>query len=388
MNTTAPAAGLILSSPVRTAIRADLSRAGQLPVPESRTAAALARDAAELHRRLRHWMPTAEACRRAEDTSPSARARWDELLHTASQPLSPAPSIEYAIGLSVTLREMLRGVLRAAGPGPSIAEVTEHLTESIATAVYLPGSAVSPDRIAAQLDCPSERVRHVLTDLTARGALHARGARLVITTTDHQHTEQARYVAGQLRAQIGAGLHPPGTGLPAASSLARRFVCQQPVIVRALALLSADGLIRVPPAGRATVLDTARNLPPARRAARLARKIPAPADEAIDPLLRDVHRQWIRRATVPPAELTHQWGQLRALAHAQTRRNSWAPDTVPAHRLLAQLAAAPLPKSAWLRPWHLAVLAAALRAVLPARQHATVAISVRLGPTRTPGAPS
>lgn len=60
-------------------------------------------------------------------------------------------------------------------------------------------------------------------------------------------TPQARYrqVADELRAAIRRGEYPPGTALPSQPELARKYGLNQTSINRAIAILRAEGLVRV-----------------------------------------------------------------------------------------------------------------------------------------------
>ncbi|MER6913872.1 hypothetical protein ABT354_19555 [Streptomyces sp. NPDC000594] len=362
----------VLDTKARETLRADISRAGRLPQPGRTAAPALAQDAAGLTERLRHWAPVARSCRHADTGSPTATARWDTLLAEADRAPETAPTTECVIRLATALRELLRAVTLTTQPGPTIADIAAHLTTGITGGRYPAGSALSPKQLTTDLGAPRARVQDALDDLAADRRLEVRGTRYFVPTTHDALTAQAHCIADRLRAQIAAGLHPPGSRLPVTDVLARRFVCQHPPVTAALHLLANDLLIDLPVSGRAEILPAARTLPPGPRADPLPPGTPHPTGPAADRLIHTVRQQWLRRTPVTDTDVHAQWIQLRALAAARVpaRRNA-------AHgreaRALAELAAAALPDTVWLRPWHLAVLAAALRAVPGERVHAGAA---------------
>ncbi|MEU9337961.1 GntR family transcriptional regulator [Streptomyces sp. NPDC048290] len=349
-----PGAPLALTSAQSGALRADLALCARLPRPRFTSAAAVANDAAVLRERLDRWVPFARTCRTAEIISLTATARWDELLTAAEhRPTGPA-STDSVILLRAALRQLLRAIDSSAAPGLSISELTEHFTTGISSGRYLPGTVLSRTALTKALGCPRERLTDVLTDLTADSILDRRGPQqLVVPVPEDGPQTRARYIAGRLTAQIAAGLYPPGTRLPTTSGLGRLFLCGADPVRAALQLLAGKGLLQVPGKGGALVLAPALGLPPPPRSAPPAAG-PGPRDD--DVLLPDyVRRQWRNRRSVPAENLTGQWERLRILAAAVPAQDSGRDGL-----LLTELASAPLPDPPWLRPWHLAVLAAAL----------------------------
>ncbi|MEV7284925.1 hypothetical protein AB0O01_10260 [Streptomyces sp. NPDC093252] len=102
--------------------------------------------------------------------------------------------------------------------------MTEHLTAGIRSGQYLPGTVLSPLRLSGRLGCSRARMDAAVADLATVGALQRQGARLFVPVTGNIPQIRARYIADRLTAQIAAGLHPPGSPLPAASTLALHFV--------------------------------------------------------------------------------------------------------------------------------------------------------------------
>ncbi|MEV7284924.1 hypothetical protein AB0O01_10255 [Streptomyces sp. NPDC093252] len=90
---------------------------------------------------------------------------------------------------------------------------------------------------------------------------------------------------------------------------------------------------------------------------------PSPATDTDLLLPGRIRRQWKHRSSVSLTDIAEQWTRLRSLANragAGASGKSSDRDVL----LLRELASAPLPDPPWLRPWHLAVLATALRTAL------------------------
>ncbi|GAA2254168.1 hypothetical protein GCM10010232_48910 [Streptomyces amakusaensis] len=383
---------LVLDTQTRKVLRADFSRAGRLPQPGRTSPPVLARNAAVLTARLRHWVPVARACRHTETSSPTATARWNTLLAEADRAPDPIPTTECVIRLATALRELLRAITLTTVPGPTIADVTGHLTAGITSGRYPAGAALSPKQLTTELGVARGRVQDALDDLTATRKLEMRGTRYFVPATHDTLSAQARYLAGRIRAQIAAGLHQPGGRLPAADVLTRLFVCQKPPVTAALHLLADARLLDLPVSGRAEILPAARALPPGPRADPLPPGTPYPTVPVTDRLLHTVRQQWLRRTPVTDEDVHTQWLQLRTIASAFAPADRRAANgTRAGHsiRVLTELAGAALPEVVWLRPWHLAVLAAALRTArspAPAPHPGAAPVPAHGSPSRTTGA--
>ncbi|MEU9337960.1 GntR family transcriptional regulator [Streptomyces sp. NPDC048290] len=352
---------MVLDQTARDLLRSDLYRTRRLPTGASVAAAGLARHTTTMRTVLDHWVPVAQNCRATEAGSRSAAARWDTLLAQAADPPHPTAPADAVFAFNTTVRELLRAINRYAARGPSIAEITDHLTTQIRSGHCPAGSALSPDRAAKALGVPRERVKDAVGDLIAAGVLERRGVRVFVRVPGDGPRVQARCIAGRLTAQIAAGLYPPGTLLPRVHDLAQRFLCQAPLINTAVRLLTDSGLLHLTDRGRAQVQNAALALPAPARAPALP---PAPHPPGTHPhpdLLSEVRSQWRHHTPVTAGTIDSQWAQLRHRA-SQTATHR---DTDGPCRFLTELASAPLPDPQWLRPWHLAILATALSNALP-----------------------
>ncbi|MFJ4688281.1 GntR family transcriptional regulator [Streptomyces sp. NPDC088789] len=345
----------VLTGTQAQSLRTDLTRCVRLPRARFTSPAALATDTAVLQQCLLRWVPLPRTCRAAEAKSPSATAGWDALLEAAVRPPHTPATTESVTLLSSALRDLLRAITRATAPGPSIAELTEHLTTGIRSGRYLAGTVLSRHHLSRSLRCSHERIEAALADLTARHILERHGTRLFVPVTADAPAVRARYIADRLRAQMATGIYPPGTHLPTIAALSRAFVCGPAPVRAAQQLLAADGLLRLPGGrSRPHVPDTAPALPPPPRS-----EPPPGGPRSTDDnllLLGAVRRQWLHHSSVAATDITEQWHRLRRLATTVPQQHTDR-DSL----LLADLATAPLPDPAWLRPWHLAILATALR---------------------------
>ncbi|WP_181699993.1 phosphonate metabolism transcriptional regulator PhnF [Chthonobacter albigriseus] len=117
-----------------------------------------------------------------------------------------------------------------------------------------------------------------------------------------------RQIAEQIKSDIAGGVHAPGDRLPPEAELATRFGVNRHTLRRAMAALSADGVVRVDQ-GRGTFVEAGRLAYPIRRRTRFSEIVSAqarePAGRMIAHSLDEADVALAERLGVPVGALLH-----------------------------------------------------------------------------------
>ncbi|MFF2650450.1 GntR family transcriptional regulator [Streptomyces sp. NPDC058045] len=321
------------------------------------------------------WVPAAEDRRKASG-SPADEARWQKIIADVQPPEDEAD----LLSLTIAGRTLLRALLEALRPGPSVRAVADYVRASIANGAYPPGSSTSAGRIATEMGCPRAilgRVQLALADLEAEGLVtFPQPHRVRVGGEEAQPLDRVAQTADWLRLLIQAGVYLPAHPLPTRSVLGRALVTPEAIVTQAIGALHVEKIVTAYRGSRVIVrpeLPFKAAEPP--DLDRLVRRLEAAAlpDADLRPTrIRELCQQsrtwWHTRFTPHPEVLTQTFRALvAAAAHLVPLAASRYPgyqEVQPVLRRTAVTALTELPQDSDTKVWRTAVLGAAVREVL------------------------
>ncbi|MFH8255250.1 MULTISPECIES: GntR family transcriptional regulator [Streptomyces] len=320
------------------------------------------------------WLPVAEGRLQAAEGSPGDQARWQSLIDEVR-----ASSEADFVTASSAARSLLRELVEAFLPGPSVSELADRVRRGITDGALPPGTLLSRLRILADAGLTSAsgtRVDLALQDLAADGLVVVRHSNQVLVAGPRSTYDQVTVAADLLRALVSTGIYPLMSSLPVQQDLSRLLAAERSIVSRALHRLHEEGYLSVQHSRRAVV----RPVPPAPVSGpptledlvgRL--RSAAPSGTSLDRAgLRKSCRRakvWWHRRSAPDAESLREVRQSLVASAADllplaARRH---PDDPDAHAVLGYTVTAALhdwPAEREIEVWRLACVATAVLDVL------------------------
>ncbi|MFF0482722.1 GntR family transcriptional regulator [Streptomyces sp. NPDC004435] len=320
------------------------------------------------------WLPVAEGRLQAAEGSSADQARWRSLIDEVR-----ASSEADFVTASSAARSLLRELVEAFLPGPSVSEIADRVRRGIADGALPPGTLLSRMRILADAGLTSAsgtRVDLALQDLAADGLVVVRYSNQVLVAGPRSTYDQVTVAADLLRVLVSTGVYPLMSSLPVQQDLSRLLAADRSIVSRALHRLHEEGYLSVQHSRRAVV----RPVPPAPVSGpptledlvgRL--RSAAPSGTSLDRAgLRKSCRRakgWWHRRSAPDAESLREVRQSLVASAADllplaARRH---PDDPDAHAVLGYTVTAALhdwPTEREIEVWRLACVATAVLDVL------------------------
>ncbi|MFJ4338696.1 GntR family transcriptional regulator [Streptomyces sp. NPDC088915] len=319
------------------------------------------------------WLPVAEGRLQAAEGSPADQARWRSLIDEVS-----ASSEADFVTANLAARRLLRELVEAFLPGPSVREIADRVRRGIADGVLPPGTLLSRLRILADAGLTSAsgtRVDLALQDLAADGLVMVRHSDQVLVA-GRKACDQVTIAADLLRALVSTGVYPLMSSLPGQQDLSRLLAAERSIVSRALHRLHEEGYLSVQTSRRAVV----RPVPPVPVSGpptledlvgRLRSAAPSGTNLDRAGLRKSCRRAktWQHRRSAPDAESLREVRQSLVAAAADllplaARRHPGDPD---AHAVLGYTVTAALhdwPAEREIEVWRLACVATAVLDVL------------------------
>ncbi|WP_437009894.1 GntR family transcriptional regulator [Streptomyces sp. enrichment culture] len=319
------------------------------------------------------WLPLAEQRRREAASSPSDEARWRTDIQQASRPDTEADSLPQPdmVLLVSAARRLLRDLLEAERPGPSVHEIAERVRRAIRDGDYPSGSTLPLRRVAQDTAAPTlNRVELALQDLQCEGLVTISPSWRTRVTGSTPHHSRPAQIADWLNILIRSGVYPPGTALPCLRTLARSLVSSPPDVVAALRLLAGQQVLVTRHNRRSSVRTTLPfpvAEPPhlddlARELRARATPGPSPTAETVLAACQRTHAWWSCRATPPPQDVDlHVNILVTACSGLATTRHPGHRDMETLLRQTAVTALAEPPTDESARIWRAASLGALIR---------------------------
>ncbi|MER6116142.1 GntR family transcriptional regulator [Streptomyces sp. NPDC001743] len=320
------------------------------------------------------WLPVAEGRLQAAEGSPGDQARWRSLIDKVR-----ASSEADLVTASMAARLLLRELVEAFLPGPSVREIADRVRRGIADGALPPGALLSRLRILADAGLTSAsgaRVDLALQDLAAEGLVVVRSSNRVLVAGPRKTYDQVTVAADLLRVLVSTGVYPLMSSLPIQPDLSRLLAAEMSAVSRALHWLHEEGYVSVQRSRRAVVrpvLPVLVSGPPTLEdlVRRLCRAAPSGTNLDRAGLRKSCRRAkvWWHRRSVPDAESLREVRQSLVASAAgllplAARRY---PDSPDAHALLGYTATAALhdwPAEREIELWRLACVATAVLDVL------------------------
>ncbi|MEV7279739.1 hypothetical protein [Streptomyces sp. NPDC093111] len=194
------------------------------------------------------WLPLAETKHRLAAGSPSDQHRWQQLITDARRLGTQEPVSTSAEPPTIT-RALVRALLEAERPGPSVEEIADRLRNLIADGTYPPGTSLSALHLADEAEAagtpaPVERVRLALRDLTAEGSTVTNGARRTWVAGGAAPVERPAQIAAWMRTLIQARVYQPQCPLPARLLLARDLLATTRDTSAAVRILGEEKVLK------------------------------------------------------------------------------------------------------------------------------------------------
>ncbi|MBT2412068.1 GntR family transcriptional regulator [Streptomyces sp. ISL-12] len=341
-----------------------------------KTPTGLAQDREAVWAAVDPWLPLAQQRLSEAERSPSDQARWRTIIQEASRPATKAdmlPQPDMVLLVSAA-RRLLRTLMEAERPGPTVHEIAERARRAIRDGDYPSGSTLPLRRLAQDTAATTpERVELALLDLQDEGLVTVSHSRRTRVTVNAVHQSRPEQIAAWLRFLVRSGVYPPGTALPGLQTLARSLVSSTPDVVSALRLL-ADEDVLVARQGRRCAVRTVLPFPVAEppRLDGLARKLrdratpgPPPTDDTVLAACRQTHAWWSSRAIPPRREVDVHVATLITACAGLVDQASTRPfghrDMQALLRQTAVTALTEQPTDEWERTWRSACLGALVR---------------------------
>ncbi|MET8183991.1 GntR family transcriptional regulator [Streptomyces sp. NPDC005336] len=218
------------------------------------TAAGLGRDRDTIWDAVEPWLPLAERRLNEAARSPSQQAHWRGMISAACRPESTClPPPDLVLLLSAA-RCLLRALMEAERPGPSVSDIADRVRGAISNGTYPPGSLLAARPIAADVGAPTlDRVDLALQDLQREGLIDISPSKRARVAGSTMLQGPAERIAAWLRFLIQSGVFPPRSAMPSVQPLARSLVSSTPDVSSALHLL-ADRQVLLIQRGHRTVV--------------------------------------------------------------------------------------------------------------------------------------
>ncbi|WP_432114712.1 GntR family transcriptional regulator [Streptomyces sp. S1] len=328
----------------------------------------------EVLRLVEPWLPVAKDRMKAAG-SPADQGRWQDLVDEVQS------GGDY-VDAAAAARRLLRTLMEASRPGPSVREIVERLRAEIADGTRPPGSTVSRRRIRADVGlapASESRVDLALQDLAAGGLVtvdSSNVARVADADQNRPPRDRLDLAADLLRVLISSGTYPRMSPLPPRRELAQILTTERSIVSQVLHRLHGEEILSVYPGVGAVVrpvLPFPVSTPPAPEvlADRLWRAAPSGTDLDHARLRKScLHtRSWWRNRAVPTCKSLRHARQILVAAAADllplvARRH---PDDPAAHAVLRRTAVVALhdwPAQRDIEVWRIACLATAVLEVL------------------------
>ncbi|WP_432061524.1 hypothetical protein [Streptomyces sp. S1] len=194
------------------------------------------------------WLALAETKYRLAAGAPSDEHRWRRLIDD-TRSLGAREPVSNPAEPPTIARALLRALLEAERPGPSVKEIADSLRKLITDGTYPPGTSLSASHLADEAEAagtpaPVERVRLALRDLTTEGTMVTNGARRTWVAGGGASVERPVQIAAWMRTLIQARVYPPQSPLPARLLLARDFLATSRDTGAALRILGAEKVLK------------------------------------------------------------------------------------------------------------------------------------------------
>ncbi|MFE6459237.1 GntR family transcriptional regulator [Streptomyces cinereoruber] len=328
---------------------------------------------AEVLRLMTPWLPTAQDLLEATG-SPSDRERWRRLVEEAQK----ADRSDF-VAVSTAARILLRALLEASRPGPSVEEIADRLRRGIADGAYPPGSVLSRVRILRDVGltkASESRADRAFQDLVAEGLITISLSKRVQVAGQGELPDQLALTTELLRALVVGGVYPPMSSLPTRPKLSQALATEKSITTRALRQLHDEGFLSVHRSAGSVVRPVAPvpvSAPPALEV--LVGRLRSAASSGAPLTPADIRancrsaRAWWRQRSAPPAESLRRMRQVLVATAADLLPLAACrhPDDPSVHAVLRRTAVVALydwPAELRIEVWRLACLATAVLEVL------------------------
>ncbi|MFE0772259.1 GntR family transcriptional regulator [Streptomyces sp. NPDC058861] len=324
----------------------------------------------EVLRLVEPWLPVAKDRMKAAG-SPADQDRWQDLVDEVES------RDNYG---DAAARGLLRALMEASRPGPSVREIAERLHAEIADGTRPPGSVLSRRRIRADVGlapASESRVDLALQDLAAGGLVTVDPSNMArVVDQERPPRDQLDLAADVLRVLISSGVYPRLSPLPKREELAQVLATKRPIVGQVLRRLHDEEILSVYPGVGVVVrpvLPFPVNTPPALEnlADRLRRAAPSGTDLDHAGIRKSCQqaRSWWHLRSAPTSESLRRARQILVAAAADllpliARRH---PDDPVVHAVLRRTAVVALhdwPAQRDIEVWRAACLATAVLDVL------------------------
>ncbi|CAL9453597.1 hypothetical protein [Streptomyces sp. enrichment culture] len=119
---------------------------------------------------LAPWLPLADQRLREATRSPAQQQHWHQLINAVRHTHATCLAAPGLLQLTTDARRLLRALMEAEHPGPSVADIADHVRQAIRDGTYPPGTLLTAGRLAADTQTPTpERLDLALQDLRHEG---------------------------------------------------------------------------------------------------------------------------------------------------------------------------------------------------------------------------
>ncbi|MEU7017241.1 GntR family transcriptional regulator [Streptomyces sp. NPDC046385] len=208
-----------------------------------RTDAETERDRQKIWALVEPWLARAAACRDEAHASPTDRARWDGLIAGVPQPAPNVRSVPQLGPFASAAASLLRALMDAETPGPSVGQIADHVRAAIKDGTYLPGTRLAAGRIVAEMNGArtlTGRAELAFQDLQSEGLVTRSSAGSWWADVQVDRPSQ---IATLLRLLIQARAYPPGDPLPPSIALARSLISSTSDVSAAVRRLRDEGSV-------------------------------------------------------------------------------------------------------------------------------------------------